>query len=153
MRSIVYHQAAGRCTLARDEIQPKGLMIYAALRASMICQACGLDKKSESFRFRIFGWDSWTRTSVVQESKSCAFTSLAISQRMLYDLAPSPTRCHYSILFILCQYFLSQKAYLSTMRSTAIGSVLSTVAIKSVHSALSVSEKRSSSPLTSSEAR
>ena len=71
MRSIVYHQhevlyiikPQERYTLARDEIQPKGLMIYAALRASMIYQACGLDKKSESFRFRIFGWGSWIRTS------------------------------------------------------------------------------------------
>ena len=46
MRSIVSHQAAGRCTLARDEIQPRrGLMICTALRAAMICQACGLDKK------------------------------------------------------------------------------------------------------------
>ena len=48
-RSRGYHQAAGRYTLARDEIQPKGLMIYAALRASMIYQACGLDKKSDAF--------------------------------------------------------------------------------------------------------
>ena len=29
----------------RDEIQPKGLMICAALRASRIYQSCGLDKK------------------------------------------------------------------------------------------------------------
>ncbi len=29
----------------RDEIQPEGLMIYTTLRAVMICQACGLDKK------------------------------------------------------------------------------------------------------------
>ena len=47
MRGIVYHQAAGKYTLARDEIQGRiaPLMIYAALRASMICQACGLDKQ------------------------------------------------------------------------------------------------------------
>ena len=46
MRSIVYHQAAGRCTLSRDEIQGR----LAALDdihdcVVMICQACGLDKK------------------------------------------------------------------------------------------------------------
>ena len=46
MQSIVYHQAAGKYTLARDEIQPEGLMIYAARCASIICQACGLDKKT-----------------------------------------------------------------------------------------------------------
>ena len=45
----VYHQAAGRCTLTRDEIQPAGLMIYTALRAVMIYQACGLDKKRSNF--------------------------------------------------------------------------------------------------------
>ena len=43
--SIVYHQAEDRYTLPRDEIQPEGLMICTALRAAMICQACGLDKK------------------------------------------------------------------------------------------------------------
>ncbi len=42
--SFVYHQAVG-CTLTRDEIQPEGLMICTALRAVMICQAYGLDKK------------------------------------------------------------------------------------------------------------
>jgi hypothetical protein len=49
----VYHQnkvlyiikPQGKCTLARDEIQPEGLMICTMLRAVMICQACGLDKK------------------------------------------------------------------------------------------------------------
>ena len=49
MRSIVYHQAAGRCTLARDEIQPEGLMICTARCAAMICQACGLDKQKRNF--------------------------------------------------------------------------------------------------------
>ena len=99
------------------------------------------------------GWDSWIRTSVVQESKSCAFTSLAISQRMLYDIAPSLALCHYSILFILCQYFLSQKAYRSEMLSSAIGSVHSMVAIQSVHSSLNRSESASSLLRTSSAAR
>ena len=50
MRSIVYHQAAGKYTLARDEIQGRG----AALDdihdcVVMICQACGLDKKRSNF--------------------------------------------------------------------------------------------------------
>ena len=50
MRSIVYHQAAGRCTLKRDDIQGRNapLMICTALRAAMICQACGLDKKKRT---------------------------------------------------------------------------------------------------------
>ena len=34
----------------RDEIQPEGLMIYTALRAVMICQACGLDKKIDKLK-------------------------------------------------------------------------------------------------------
>ena len=38
-----------KCTLARDEIQPEGLMIYTTLRAVMIYQACGLDKKEVTF--------------------------------------------------------------------------------------------------------
>ena len=41
--------------LTRDEIQPEGLMICTALRAEMICQACGLDKKiPKAFAFGIF---------------------------------------------------------------------------------------------------
>ena len=53
---IAYHQCRAlyiikpqiKCTLARDEIQGRNapLMIYATLRASMIYQACGLDKKT-----------------------------------------------------------------------------------------------------------
>ena len=34
----------------------------------------------------VFGWDSWTRTSEMQESKSCALTNLAISQYLLARL-------------------------------------------------------------------
>ena len=51
MRSIVYHQVAERYTLMRDDIQPKGLMIYECISRhrrvihSMICQVCDLDKK------------------------------------------------------------------------------------------------------------
>ena len=41
----VYHQGAEKCTPARDDIQPEGLMICTARCAAMICQACGLDKK------------------------------------------------------------------------------------------------------------
>ena len=49
-RSVEYHQAADRCTLKRDEIQGRiaPLMIYAALRAPMICQACGNPQSSAS---------------------------------------------------------------------------------------------------------
>ena len=60
MQSIVYHQAAGKCTLARDEIQPKGLMISTTLRAVMICQVCDLDKKqmqNVSHSAFVFGGD------------------------------------------------------------------------------------------------
>ena len=41
----VYHQVAERYTLMRDDIQPKGLMIFTTLRAVMIYQVCDLDKK------------------------------------------------------------------------------------------------------------
>ena len=46
-RSVVYHQAAGKYTLVRDEIQGR----FTALDdihdcVVMICQACGLDKKT-----------------------------------------------------------------------------------------------------------
>ena len=49
MQSIVYHQAAGRCTLARDDIQGRHCRPwwYTALRR-MICQACGLDKQKQN---------------------------------------------------------------------------------------------------------
>ena len=61
MRSIVYHQAAGRSTLKRDEIQPEGLMICTARGAVMICQASGLDKKiPKAFAFGIF-WHALTK--------------------------------------------------------------------------------------------
>ena len=32
------------------------------------------------------GWDSWTRTNEMQESKSCALTDLAISQYLSFDI-------------------------------------------------------------------
>ncbi|MBE6638712.1 MAG: hypothetical protein E7616_04560 [Ruminococcaceae bacterium] len=44
---IVYYQAAGKCTLKRDEMQPEGLMI---------CQACGLDKKKALLAKCFFWW-------------------------------------------------------------------------------------------------
>ena len=55
---IAYHQHGvlyliklqAKYTLSRDEIQPEGLMIYTALRAVMICQACGLDKKIDKLK-------------------------------------------------------------------------------------------------------
>ena len=53
-RSVEYHQAAGRGTLTRDEIQAEGLMICTALRAAMSYQACGLDKKNTLERVCFF---------------------------------------------------------------------------------------------------
>ncbi len=47
-RSVESHQAAEKCTLLRDDIQPEGLMLCTALRAVMICQACGLDKQKST---------------------------------------------------------------------------------------------------------
>ena len=50
-RSFVYHQVAEGYTLMRDDIQPKGLMIYECISRhrrvihSMIYQVCDLDKK------------------------------------------------------------------------------------------------------------
>ena len=66
MRSIVYHQVADTCTLARDDIQPKGLIIYECISRqrrvmhSMIYQVCDLDKKilqQLSFLQYFFGAD------------------------------------------------------------------------------------------------
>ena len=64
MRSIVYHQHEVLYIIKPQEntrwrvMRYKGgfppLMIYAALRASMICQACGLDKKIREQCSRIF---------------------------------------------------------------------------------------------------
>ena len=55
-KSLVYHQGTGKYTLKRDMIQERKapLMIYAALRASMIYQACGLDKKITTQMSRYF---------------------------------------------------------------------------------------------------
>ena len=50
----VYHQAVEKYTLKRDEIQPIGLTIYTALRAVMIYQAYGLDKKRTKHQLRSF---------------------------------------------------------------------------------------------------
>ena len=41
-------------TMKRDEIQPKGLMIYTSLRVVMICQVCDLDKKIPRTKFSVF---------------------------------------------------------------------------------------------------
>ena len=42
----------GYARLCRDDIQPKGLMICAALRASMIYQTCGSDKKMTAILYQ-----------------------------------------------------------------------------------------------------
>ena len=56
-QSVVYHQVAGRYTLARDDIQPRGLMISTTLRAVMIYQVCDLDnKKPHPTWMRFFVW-------------------------------------------------------------------------------------------------
>ena len=56
IRSIVYHQAAGnaRWRVMRYKGGLPPLMIYTTLRAAMICQACGLDKKSRILLIRLF---------------------------------------------------------------------------------------------------
>ena len=60
---VVYHQVADECTLKRDDIQPKGLMISTTLRAVMIYQVCDLDKKIPRIKFSVFfGGPSRTRT-------------------------------------------------------------------------------------------
>ena len=48
-------------------------MICTALRAVMICQACGLDKKIPRTKFSVFfGWGTGIRTPVMTESESVA---------------------------------------------------------------------------------
>ena len=54
--------------------------------------------KKARLRVLFSGWDSWTRTNEMQESKSCAFTNLAISQ---YSLG------YYIINSEYCQYIFS----------------------------------------------
>ena len=57
-------------------------------------------KRSDAFRKKSvasFGWDSWTRTSEMQESKSCALTNLAISHRESHYTTPPK---HLSIVFL-----------------------------------------------------
>ena len=57
---MAYHQVAERYTLMRDDIQPKGLMIYECISRhrrvihSMIYQVCDLDKKSRILLIRLF---------------------------------------------------------------------------------------------------
>ena len=48
------------------------------------------------------GWDSWTRTSEMQESKSCALTNLAISHRKSHYTTPPK---HLSIVFCVFAVF------------------------------------------------
>ena len=45
------------------------------------------------------GWDSWTRTNEMQESKSCAFTNLAISQYSLGYYTTNSQDCQYIFSF------------------------------------------------------
>ena len=80
---FVYHQAAGGYTLTRDEIQPEGLMICTALRAVMICQACGLDIKiPKAFAFGIF----WRRVDKKDATlKIISFDFFDIHQSLLCE--------------------------------------------------------------------
>ncbi|MBQ2876195.1 MAG: hypothetical protein IJE25_04230 [Clostridia bacterium] len=49
-KGIAYHQCGALYIIKPQENPaPKGLMICTALRAAMICQAYGLDKKSDKF--------------------------------------------------------------------------------------------------------
>ena len=49
LRYIIKPQADARLSVMRYKGGSPPLMIYAALRASMIYQACGLDKKTDAF--------------------------------------------------------------------------------------------------------
>ncbi len=92
----------------RGDIQAHkaSLMIYAALRASMIYHCFAMDKKFlVALQRGIFGWDSWIRTSVVQESKSCALTGLAISQYKI-------------VIVILPQFFVLVNTFMSFLLFT-----------------------------------
>ena len=69
--SRVWHQAAGRCTLTRDEIPTCVVMIY---------QACGLDKQKRNFCLPKvpFCWPTRKDSNLrPQESESCALSSCA----------------------------------------------------------------------------
>ena len=62
-----------KCTLTRDEIQPYGLRIYTALRAVMIYQTCGLDKKIPRTKFsEFFGSGIGIRTPTNRVRVCCA---------------------------------------------------------------------------------
>ena len=76
---MVYHQCVAlhiikpqeRYTPARDEIQPEGLMIYTLLRAVMIYQACGLDKKIDKLTLV----DFLAGVAVIKQSQATAQVS------------------------------------------------------------------------------
>ena len=79
-RSVASHQAAGGYTLARDEIQGRNapLMICTTLRAVMIYQACGLDKKEVTFgrqKLLLFWWRLMDSNHRPHACEACALTS------------------------------------------------------------------------------
>ena len=88
-RSVESHQAAEKCTLLRDDIQPEGLMLCTALRAVMICQACGLDKQKALADASAFCWRrEWDSTRGLKSLPPAAFLRTAV-RRPVRTLNPS----------------------------------------------------------------
>ncbi len=101
--SVVYHQRLAVeyhhcesgyslrlmiCTLKRDDIQPKGLMICTTLRAVMICQVFDLDKKNRQVETcRFFNArarepvGSKSNTAFLTQKKSCKSNSFLWRKR------------------------------------------------------------------------
>ena len=101
MHSIVYHQVADTYTLARDDIQPKGLIIYECISRqrrvmhSMIYQVCDLDKKRlqklsllQSFLERITGKrnkSNWVLFLWVMFDKARSESSRRLAKTMTHE--------------------------------------------------------------------
>ncbi len=76
---VAYHQPVGLHIIKPQEdtrwrvMRYKGgkppLMIYTTLRAVMICQACGLDKKIRCQSIGFFGGGWWIRTTEVSDNR------------------------------------------------------------------------------------
>ena len=70
---ISSNRRKGYARLCRDDIQPIGLMISTTLRAVMIYQTCGLDKKSRILLIRLF----WRRRRDLNPCYSFPYYSLS----------------------------------------------------------------------------
>ena len=71
--------------LVHDDMHPKGLMICTALRAAMIYQACGLDKKKTSKLFGLdvfFFGDPWENRTPVTAVKGRCLSRLTNGPRV-----------------------------------------------------------------------